>query len=72
MGIFYLFDFSNIPEYPNKFDKHCFLKSILTFHKGKDTITTHVTNFKVLVEWDITDDDTMIQLFVMSFSLIGN
>ena len=73
MGILDLFDFSNILGYPNKFDKHCCFKSISMFHKSKDTVTAHVTKFKeVLVAWDITDKDTMMQLFFMSIGLGGN
>ena len=73
MGILDPFEFSNIPGYPNKFDRHRCFKSISTFHKGKDTVTAHITKFKeVLVAWDITDEDTMMQLFVMSLDLGEN
>ena len=67
------FNFSNILGYLNKFNQHCCLKSIPIFHKDEDTIVTHVTKFKeVLVTWDITDEDTIIQVFVMSLGLGGN
>ena len=66
MGMLDLFDFSNILGYPNKFKQRRCLKSIPTFHKDEDTVATHVTKLKVvLVTWDITDEDTIIQLFVM-------
>ena len=70
MGMLDLFDISNIPSYPNKFDQHHCLKSIPTFHKDEDTVATHVAKFKeVLMTWDIVDEDTIIQLFVMSLGL---
>ena len=73
MGMLDPFDFSNIPCYPNKFNQHRCLYYISTFHKDEDTFVTHVTKFKeVLVTWDITDEDMIIQLFVMSLGLGGN
>ena len=64
------FDFSNILGYPNKFNQHRCLKSIPTFHKDEDTFVTHVVKFKeVLMAWDIVDQDTIIQLIVVSLSL---
>ena len=73
MGILVSFDFSNILGYLNKFDNNCCFKYTPTFHKDKDIVATHVTKFKeVLVAWDITDEDTVIQLFVMSLGLGGN
>ena len=67
------FDFSNIPRYPNEFNKHRCLKSISTFHKNEDIVATHATKFKeVLVAWDISDEDTMMQLFVISLGLGRN
>ena len=73
MGMIDPFDFSNIPGYLNKFNQHRCLKSIPIFHKDEDTIVTHVTKFKeVLVTWDITKEDTIIQLFMMSLGLGGN
>ena len=40
------FYFSNIPCYSKKFNQHHFLKSIMTFQKGEDTVATYVTKFK--------------------------
>ena len=61
MGILDPLDFSNIPGYLNKFDKHRCFKSIPTFHKGKDTLTSHITKFKeVIVASDIIDEDTVM------------
>ena len=69
----YPFDFSHIIGYPNKFNQHRCLKSIPTFHKEEDTIAIHIVKFKeVLMTWDIVDEDTIIQLFVMSLGLVGN
>ena len=67
------FDVSNISIYPNKFDKHLCLKSILTFHKDEDIVARHITKFKeVLVAWDITNEDTIMELFVMSLGIRRN
>ena len=66
------FDFSNILFYPRNFNQHHRNKSMMTFHKDEDTIATHVAKFKeVLMTWDIVDEDTIIQLFVMSLGLGG-
>ena len=73
MGMLDLFDFSNIPGYRNKFNQHRCLKYIPIFHKGEDIVVTHVTNFKEsLGTWDIMDEDTIIQLFMMSLGQGGN
>ena len=67
------FDFSKFPRYSNKFNKHHCLKPIHIFHKDENTVATHVTKFKeVLMAWDITEEDTIIQLFVMSLNVGGN
>ena len=73
MEILDLFDFSNILGYPKKFEQHRCLKSIPKFNKDKDTVAKHIAKFKgVLMTWDIVDEDTIIQLSVISLGLGGN
>ena len=66
-------DFSNIPRYPHKLDKHGCLKPIPIFRKCEDTTTEYIMKFKeVLVAWGIIDEDIRMSLFVMSLGLVGD